>query len=324
MIKQAGINKHFLLFLYLIGLALFLIVLVDTLFLNQTIKSSAIKDSEAFIFLSTVLVLPHIMASNMTLVDKEYFQHYKTPILKAALLGIFVAIISPKIFGITITFLIISVFTMQHVIAQQFGILKSIFSFEANNDFVKWQKYSVIAAILIYIAIYREGYLPERYMILVNLLLYCFISLSAIYAYKLLRYALDKKVNKLCLWYFIANAVLVLLAYFFLVTGYPLFAFLLPRVIHDLSAFTIYIAHDANRNASSNPPNLFYKITNLAKIPPYLACIILSFIFSYMIHMPDNAITVARLITSVTFFHYYIEGIIWKRDGLHRKHVRFA
>jgi hypothetical protein len=122
----------------------------------------------------------------------------------------------------------------------------------------------------------------------------------------------------------VANAVLVLLAYFFLITGYPLFAFLLPRVIHDLSAFTIYIAHDKNRNEGSAPPNLVYKITSLIKIPTPLACVMLSFIFSYLIHMPENAVTVARLITSVTFFHYYIERVIWKRDGLHRKYVKFA
>ncbi|WVM89040.1 hypothetical protein UMZ34_24770 [Halopseudomonas pachastrellae] len=60
----------------------------------------------------------------------------------------------------------------------------------------------------------------------------------------------EGRLGRAYLW---ANALLLLSALVIDRLGYTLFVILMPRLIHDLTAYSVYVTHDRNRNQSDQP-----------------------------------------------------------------------
>ena len=128
--------------------------------------------------------------------------------------------------------------------------------------------------------------------------------------------------NQLGKIYFLGTHLIPILGVFYVVTGYPILALIVPRVIHDLTAYAYYITHDTNR-FKQKQTNAIYKTTSRFRLPIFLANPLISIALAYSI-VQLNSTTILSVLTCVFFLHYYTESFIWKNDTLHRMQIGYT
>ena len=104
--------------------------------------------------------------------------------------------------------------------------------------------------------------------------------------------------------------------------GYTLFVILIPRVIHDLTAYTVYITHDRNRNRQGRI-NPLYRLTGGGRLSPLLLLPALSIAIAFVLSSHQHYPVISIAILTVSFLHYYFEGFIWRGPNPHRNYVNF-
>ena len=118
----------------------------------------------------------------------------------------------------------------------------------------------------------------------------------------------------------LANFALVGSVVLLYLMDYSFFMVLIPRVIHDLTAFAFYITHDQNRN-SERTHNALYSIFDRTGIPVAILCPLLAVIFAFPLTYCMQIPWVYHLAMIAALFHYYTDGITWKREAPHREFV---
>jgi uncharacterized membrane protein len=118
--------------------------------------------------------------------------------------------------------------------------------------------------------------------------------------------------------------------------GYPLFAILIPRFLHDLTAFTFYVSHDRNR-AIAGKRNVLYRPFPRGKIwwlltLPFIA-VGLSAALERGADEVVNGILDAALgvridrpvslgvVGFLALLHYAFESFTWKRSSPYQSFV---
>jgi len=129
--------------------------------------------------------------------------------------------------------------------------------------------------------------------------------------------------TKLGKYYVFGNIGMVVACYFCLEMGYSVFVILIPRVIHDITAFMIYSGHDQNRNAKEYK-NFIHGFFSFLRIPPKYLNPILAISIAAAVDYFAGYRTMSMIIIFCGLFHYYMEGIIWKRDAIHRQSLKFV
>ena len=99
-----------------------------------------------------------------------------------------------------------------------------------------------------------------------------------------------------------------------------MFSVLIPRIVHDTTAFTFYINHDYNRNRVSTR-NFIYRHTNKLCVPVPLACPLLALGVNGLLIGFTNMSVNPFFYAPITMIHYYTERLIWRRGTIHRKSV---
>ena len=130
----------------------------------------------------------------------------------------------------------------------------------------------------------------------------------------------EGRLGRAYLW---ANALLLLSALVIDRLGYTLFVILMPRLIHDLTAYSVYVTHDRNRN-QSDQPGWFYRWLPRAQWVPLLWLPLCSVAIAWPLTNLQHYWPVAALVLVVSFMHYYYEGFVWRGDSPLRRHVRFS
>jgi hypothetical protein len=133
-------------------------------------------------------------------------------------------------------------------------------------------------------------------------------------------------------YFFLVNLLSVPLATFFYFSGYTFFAILTIRVIHDTTAFMIYLVHDKNKNWSKlsklNAGFISFFTVVLLSIAlafileNYLIDVIVFFTKSHLSYAIMSTVTLS-VIVYIEMMHYYLESKIWKNSSSCRKYVRF-
>ena len=124
-------------------------------------------------------------------------------------------------------------------------------------------------------------------------------------------------------YYVYGNIAMVVACYFCLKMDYSVFVILMPRVIHDITAFMIYCGHDQNRNRHEYK-NFLHGFFSFLRIPPLLMNPILAISIAFVVDYYTSHQTTLMVIVFFGLLHYYMEGIIWKRDAIHRKSLKFG
>lgn len=303
-----------------------LFALIDTFFFNGHGRVWMISDPRQIAYWTAVLTVPHIVASLITFVDREYLAHYKRPLLK----GIFIALVLgfgvPLLLGPPALLIALAFYTMYHNLMQQYGISLMMLRQPPTRDFQAWRWLTIIPAGLAY-TVLMASFLP---IIQANWNLFIAIigaglAIATIFGVRFVGTILKNPHHtRIGLAYFVANMAMLYVCFGLIAGGYGFLATLVPRIIHDLTAFWIYMVHDQNRNAT-RVRNPLYVLPRHVGIPPVIFCAPLAIGISYVLmEVLGNLYLVSLFVTALNFMHYYMEGHMWKRGTLHRQHVPFV
>ncbi len=262
-----------------------------------------------------VFELPHIIASFFGFFQKEYVQHYKRHLVFGLPLFLLVFLILIGIdFYAAIVFYLVA--TLYHVVRQQTGIAH-FFAVPKNLWHWLWAWFLIAGSASIYI-IMQPAFVPMEYQPLLLILAQVALVLAAVTTIRLI---LQTK-NSLGVLYVLATMAMAVVSYWMLMMGYEFLSVLVVRIVHDVTAFIFYITHEMNNNQSSINNVLYRHIPllpwSLVIIVPLLA-IIIGLTIRTLFTDPMVLLGVAM---TVSFTHYYLECIMWKRGAIHREHIR--
>lgn len=290
----------------------FLFIVIDQLFLDAQLRATLPSDPNSYLWFTFIFTLPHIFAGFFGYFDRDYVKNYGPMLLKGARIVALVSIVLPLI-SLSLTFLVFAVYTMVHVFFQQSGIAKSLMK-GANGYHQYWQFYAVWISALLYINVYASFGLIDDFIELFVL------GLALIYTYIGLR-ASEASKTKIGSYYFWATHLTPIAGAAFLILGYPILTIAIPRIIHDLTAFTFYVSHDNNRFAETGK-NYIYRVTSKLKIPVMIASPVLAITIAAPFQLMQADYTFAFLMF-IFLYHYYTEGFVWKNGSLHRKYIEY-
>lgn len=299
--------------------------IIDTFFLNHTIRNWMISDPRQIAYWTAVLTVPHIIASLVTFADKEYLRHYRKTLTKGSLISLALGFGVPILLGPPGILIAMAFYTMYHNLMQQYGISLMMARQTPTFDFQVWKWLTVIPGGVAYTVLIAPnmgiGYDTDTAIMGCGIALF----IATIFGFRFVRTILkNPNHTKIGLYYFISNMAMLYVGFGLILAGYGFLATLVPRVIHDLTAFTIYMVHDRNRNALT-VHNPVYALPKKLGISPLVLCVPLSIAISYFfMNVLGNLFLVSLFVVSLNFMHYYMEGHMWKRGTPHRQHVPFV
>jgi hypothetical protein len=329
---HVAVSYRLLLGIYLIVPLCLIVQIVDNFLLGNVIQQSLPSSPRHYFIYQILFGTPHIIASTIIIIsNKEYFNLYRNRLLVVTILIIAFFAIGKRVFSYNILFIIVATFTIIHVIRQQFGIGNSVGKLSGLTYFL-WSWSGIILGIILYNAIFLRRKLDHQhinYMKTCLMFLSIFLCILAMKCHSKIR----SQLGKVFLW---SNTIMIITVFYFYLGQYYFFAMLVPRIVHDITAFVFYITHDYNRHVSNNQRNI-YKIFNIRKFGYYmllpLAAVMITFILEkygdyYFNIVSESLFDVhVRRPISLAFIgylglmHYYTEAFTWKRGSPYRNYI---
>jgi len=332
---RVRISTRFLLGIYSILPICLLAMVVDYLFWGGSLLRT-LSTSPAQIFAFQLLFgTPHIIASSVILVtNSDYWRAYR---VRLALLTLFIMVF----FGVGSLFISYEVFvavvgtvTILHVIKQQVGIGKGLCRL-SGRVYDVWGWTLIVTGSLLYYPLYTGNNFAPVTANLVHGAL-CALSAIAITLTLACHRRIKSVTGRLYLW---ANTLMILQSVLFYALGYPFLSVLGPRLIHDITAFTFYVAHDVNRHGTK-PQNLLYRLASKLGLNIYWVCPVMAVLLTYLIGRFADPV-VQFLVVQVLGYslpygagflifgylgllHYYTEAFTWRHGSPYRRYVAFA
>lgn len=326
--QKRSIDCRLLLGLYSVVPAAVGLALIDLTALNGWLGAQYLPREPAhWPFWTVVFGLPHIIASMVTMADREYLAHYQGKLLWPLLAFAAIAaagLLGPQPVGRQLLFIFIAFYTIYHVLSQQLGLTLVMMGIPPSRAFKAWKWLSIFAGFAVYTIVYGRGPLGNFSIAGVTLyegLTYGAGMLCAALVVAAIRVT-DQARHAIGVLYLWGNVALVLSTFVVLELGYTVFVILMPRVIHDLTAFSVYITHDTNRNRD-RPRNLLYRLTRFTGLPPAILLPALSVGIAYAMTTNRHWLVVNIAIIAISFLHYYMEGFIWRGQTPHRSQIAF-
>jgi len=329
-LQAAALEKHnvfyiqgkWLLALYAVVPILALIVIMDIWLFDVELKAQYLPDHPArWAYWALIFNLPHIIGSWVTFADKEYLQHYRRQFSHVLPIVFLLVLIVHEILGGMFAFVVFGFYTMYHVLSQQFGISMLLMGVRPSSNYEWWRWTSSVGAMFLYVIIFT-GEATHQYEfggIKFNdwclLLASIFLIISSLFAAKLAKQA-KHQIGVVYLW---ANVIMLFACLGAAKLEYFAFVVIIPRIVHDLTAFTMYAAHDQNRN-KDQPVNYIYRFLSFTKLPYYILCPLVAICIAYPLTTSPSHIADIIVLT-LTYFHYYFEAFIWKGQAPHRQSI---
>lgn len=285
------------------------------------------SEPEQWPFWTVVFGLPHIIASMLTMADREYLGHYRHSLLEPLLFFAAIATfgyLGPQPISMNLLFVFLAFYTIYHVLAQQLGLTLMMMGTRPTATFHAWKWLAIFAGFAIYIIVYgqnRLGDISVGPLTLYDVLAYTAATLIAVVIVLAIRLT-GRSRYAIGTWYLWGNVALIVSAFLINEIGYTIFVIMMPRIIHDLTAYIVYVTHDSNRNRAE-PRNLIYSLTRFSRLPAFLLLPLLSVGIAYVLTVNQHHTFIAIAILTVSFLHYYFEGFIWRGDNPHRHHLGF-
>jgi len=316
-----SVDSRLLLAFYGIVPVLMLVAAADALFFNYAIRSIFPERPEAYLWWVIVFNLPHIMASFVTYADREYLRAYKRSLSIGLLIAAGLTISLPLLFSPLVFFVVGAAYTMYHVLMQQYGISLMLLKRRPDMNFQAWKWLTIVGSSMIYAEVYfpvLRNYLDLPYDLVGTGLIIISAPLGLVFLWNAWR----SDATRTAKWYFAGTFAMLYIACLFYHWGYLFFMFLIPRFVHDATAFTVYAVHDHNRNLVVTH-NWLYRVFKPLHISPVILCLPLGIAIAWMLTVNQQSLIAAFFISIFAFLHYYMEAYMWRREAPHRKHLAF-
>jgi len=294
-----------------------------------------------------VFNLPHIVSSFVTLADKEYIKYYGVKFLAALTVIVAIVVITMNIIPMFLSYqhsqyvyacfyAFFATYTMHHILSQQFGIGMMMARIPQSTLYQVMRMCSTMSATSLYMMVFAKNSLQSIHAFgtsaqtLILIISGISIVCASYCAVRLIQQS-DRILGRGLI---LSNVLMLYATWVCMLLGYTVFVILIPRFVHDITAFIIYSAHDHNRNIRVRH-NYFYRCLAILPITPLVLCPILAIGLAYSVEsftaMSDKFFNeqgyFLKIGVQVLFifglFHYYIEGFVWKKDGIHRHSLKF-
>lgn len=333
--KKLAVSFRLLLSLYLIIPVCLLLQLLDSWFWQRTLAETLPTSPSHFILFQILFGTPHIIASSIVLVSNtEYLNFYKQKIITMTALIILVFGLGSLIIPYRTLYLIVAFWTVFHVLKQQHGIARGICRLPLWGHHLLLGL-SVAGGFLIYVGIFLNHSLEAQQAEWIKRLaagLCVGLVLTAAVCQRYVATTFGK-------WFLWSNVLLVLSSFYLYIQQYYFFAILVPRLVHDTTAYLFYVTHDYNKH-HHHPQNFIYRKTGRFHLPIIIVLPVFSFFLAFILQAyGDSAVNVItnyffgmEIRKAVTLgvlgylglMHYYTEAFTWKQDSPYRRFIIFT
>ncbi len=316
-LKPPIIKRSWLLAVYIVLPLTLILVIIDFIFLEQTLQPYLTANALYFPLVILLFELPHIIGSLVTFADTEYLTFYKQHLLSVLPITL-IAFSTLFFFSISAGVLAYVFYTMYHSVRQQTGLALTMTK-KRDRWHEVWTYSAVIATFLGYLLIFSEAFLSPAYETFIQIILIplsiLFVSISTFMLYRAPRGTARMYVG--------AASAAIFASYLLLLFNYLFLAAFILRFIHDVTAFIVYITHDRSRNRITFH-NVFYKPFAHLGVPIFLATPFVAILIAYVLRIEFTHTTVGAVcIMLLGVMHYSLEAVMWKRDAIHRTQLRF-
>ncbi|MCQ8102996.1 hypothetical protein NP590_02660 [Methylomonas sp. SURF-2] len=332
---KLSVSFRFLLSLYAIVPLCVLVLWLDRYGFQHALRDMLPSSPSHFLLFQVLFGTPHIIASNLLLFGhSDYVATFKHKLLG---MTVFIAVffgLGSLFIPYRVLYLISAAWTVYHVLKQQHGVAKAVCRLP-NWAFYLQLWLSVGAGIFIYMGIFLKNSLtPEQAELVLRIagVLTAALLLSTLVCQKYV----PSRFGVGFLW---ANTLLVVASWYVYSQQYYFLAILMPRLVHDITAYSFYVSHDVNRHGD-RPQTLLFRLAALCRLPVAVVLPLLSFLLTYLLQVYGddlvNAILQTLFATQVykavtlgligylALMHYYTEAFIWAAGSPLRRYIRFS
>ncbi|MBL6986200.1 MAG: hypothetical protein ISR72_03980 [Methylobacter sp.] len=333
--NQLAISFRLLLGLYAIIPLCLLLQLFDGWFWNGALQQNLPTSPKQFLLFQILFGTPHIVASSILLVSNtEYLKLYKLKIILMTAAIVMIFGVGSLFIPYKALYLIAASWTVYHVLKQQIGVGRGLCRLP------DWAFYlllwlSVAAGIFVYIGIFLKNSLDMQQVEWIKLVaggLCVGMICSALLCQRYATTATGK-------WFLWSNVLLVLSSFYLFVQQYYFLAILVPRLVHDATAYVFYVVHDYNKHRRQ-PQNFMYRYAARFHLPIFIVLPICSFLLAFVLQRYGdstlNAVTElffgveirkaisVGLLGYLALMHYYTEAFTWKQGSPYRRFIAFS
>ena len=333
--RQLKVSFRLLLGLYsIIPLCVFL-QLADTWFWQGVLQQNLPSSPKQFLVFQILFGTPHIIASSVLLAgNTEYLNLYKLKLIVMTVAIMLVFGVGSLFISYRALYVTVAAWTVYHVIKQQWGVGRGVYRLpDWAFHLLLWL--SVAAGFFVYIGIFLKNSLEVQQLELIKLIAGGLCAALIGSALLCQRYA-TTAVGKWFLW---SNVMLVLSSFYLFVQQYYFLAILVPRLVHDATAYIFYVVHDYNKH-SLQPQNFIYRYAARCRVPVFIVLPAVSFLLAFVLQSyGDGAVNVAAnflfgveinkaislgLLGYLALMHYYTEAFTWKQGSPCRRFIAFS
>jgi hypothetical protein len=333
--NRLTISFRLLLGLYAIIPLCLLLQLIDSWFWQGFLQQNLPTNPKHFLLFQILFGTPHIVASSIVLVSNtEYLKLYKLKIMLMTAAIIVVFGVGSLFIPYKALYVIVAAWTVYHVLKQQIGVGRSLYRLP-NWAFYLLLWMSVASGIFIYIGIFMKNSLDAQLLEWIKLAAGILCAGLVCSALLCERYVTTQS-GRCFLW---ANVLLVLSSFYLYLQQYYFLAILIPRLVHDVTAYVFYVVHDYNKH-HRQPKNFMYHYAARCHLPIFIVLPLFSFALTFVLQSYGddafNAITefffgveIRKAITLgllgyLALMHYYTEAFTWKQGSPYRRFIGFS
>jgi len=333
--RKLSVSFRLLLGLYSIIPLCLALQLFDGWFWHGFLRENLPTRPTHFLLFQILFGTPHILASTLVLVSNaEYLKFYQRNILWmtaaiAIVFGVGSLFIPYRVF-----YVLVAAWTVYHVLKQQHGVARGVCRLPSwAFHLLLWL--SVAAGLFVYIGIFLKNSLDAQqteWIKQIAGLLCAGLFLSAFYCQRYVTTAFGK-------WFLWSNIFLVLSSFYLFVQQYYFLAILVPRLVHDATAYIFYVTHDYNRH-HNHPRNFIYRYAARCNLNIFIVLPVCSFLLAFVLQAyGDNMVSeitevffgveIRKAITLgllgyLALMHYYTEAFTWKQESPYRRFIAFS
>ncbi len=329
-----AVSFKVLLALYAVIPFCLILQLADSTVLHGAVLNFLPSSPGHFLIFQLLFGTPHILASAVLLTsNKDYFNFYQKKIIIMTLVIMVFFAVATQLLSYYILYIMVASWTVYHVLKQQHGVGRGIYKLP------DWAFYlllwlSIAAGISVYMGIFLKNTLTVQQAEWVKQAAGGFIICLVLSTAWCQRYV-GTRFGVVFMW---ANSLLIIASFYFYLQQYYFLAILVPRIVHDATAYIFYVTHDVNKHAG-HPQNFLYRWAAKIKLNVFIVLPLLSFGLTFLLQEYGDqwfdmltefffdmqirqAITVG-LIGYFSLMHYYTEAFTWKLGSPYRKYIRF-
>ena len=333
--QKQSVSFRLLLGLYSIIPLCLLLQYFDHWFWQDYLRNNLPSSPYHFVLFQILFGTPHILASNILLVsNKDYFKHYQRHIVFMTAAIAFAYVFGNLLLPYRLLYIFVACWTVYHVLKQQYGIARGVCQLP-EGVFKLLLLLSVLAGVAIYIGIFLRNSLGAEHVYWVKHIaaLGCLLLMIAAFVYE---HFVTTAFGK---WFYWSNVFLVLTSFYLYLQQHYFMAILVPRFVHDATAYLFYVTHDFNKHRHQ-PQNALYRLAANCNVHIFFVLPVISFAAAFMLQAYGDDVVnwltnqllgkqfykviTLGLLGYLALMHYYMEGLTWQKDSPYRKFISFT